>query len=54
VDYWRPKLDRNADRDGAQTLALVEAGWTVIRIWEHQAAEEGVALVLGELKRAGL
>jgi DNA mismatch endonuclease (patch repair protein) len=35
VDYWTPKLDRNRARDAADNAALVSAGWTVIRVWEH-------------------
>ena len=33
-DYWRPKLERNKQRD-AQNIRLLEAsGWRVIIIWE--------------------
>lgn len=35
TDYWNPKLERNAARDRRNTEALTSAGWTVIRIWEH-------------------
>jgi len=35
-DWWRKKLDTNVNRDRAADSALVEAGWTVIRIWEHE------------------
>jgi DNA mismatch endonuclease (patch repair protein) len=35
VDYWRPKLQRNVDRDRVVDAALASEGWTVIRIWEH-------------------
>lgn len=34
--YWLPKLRRNRDRDTAVSRQLVHAGWTVIRLWEHQ------------------
>lgn len=36
LGYWGPKLARNVERDGEQTKRLVEAGWTVIRVWEHE------------------
>jgi len=35
-DYWTPKLQRNVERDVAVTLALQDAGWTVLRFWEHE------------------
>ena len=34
--WWRHKLDTNAERDRTTDTALAEAGWTVIRIWEHE------------------
>jgi len=34
--YWQPKLARNKERDAQATLALQEAGWIVLRFWEHE------------------
>lgn len=34
--YWRAKLDRNVQRDRLNDLAFSNAGWTVIRVWEHE------------------
>jgi DNA mismatch endonuclease (patch repair protein) len=44
--FWRVKLDRNAIRDrgvgwpctncGEPTGILVEQGWIVVRVWEHE------------------
>ena len=36
--WWRLKLDNNVKRDRTTDAALAEAGWTVIRIWEHEDA----------------
>ena len=44
--YWEPKLRRNVDRDRAADAALGEAGWTVIRFWEHESIEAAVAAVV--------
>lgn len=33
-DYWIPKIQRNRDRDAANARRLVEAGWTVLVVWE--------------------
>lgn len=38
--YWQPKIARNVERDAETTLALVEAGWRVLRYWEHMPAVE--------------
>ena len=47
--YWSPKLARNVERDARNTVWLTEAGWTVVRIWEHEdvaSAMERVAAAL--------
>jgi DNA mismatch endonuclease, patch repair protein len=49
--YWRAKIGRNVERDRANEAVLVAAGWTVIRIWEHESpgdAAERIGRVLGE------
>src|SRR5262249_52856984 len=44
--YWEPKLRRNVDRDRAADTALDQAGWTVIRFWEHESIDTAVATVV--------
>lgn len=39
-EYWAVKLTRNQHRDLEDTNLLISAGWTVIRIWEHQDPAE--------------
>lgn len=34
--YWDAKIARNQERDAEQSERLVEAGWTVLRAWEHE------------------
>ena len=34
VDYWKPKLYRNRERDACNKKELEEMGWTVITVWE--------------------
>lgn len=43
--YWTPKLRRNVERDARVTAALEDAGWTVLRIWEHAELTEAVRSV---------
>lgn len=37
--YWAGKVTRNRERDLLANEALTAAGWTVVRIWEHEAPE---------------
>lgn len=39
AEFWNRKLDANARRDAAHTKALREAGWEVVRIWEHELSD---------------
>ena len=41
--YWVPKLARNEQRDRRNDEALGAAGWSVVRVWEHEPLS--VALV---------
>jgi DNA mismatch endonuclease (patch repair protein) len=34
--YWRGKIEGNRRRDYANRQRLSRAGWTVVRIWEHE------------------
>jgi DNA mismatch endonuclease (patch repair protein) len=36
-EWWREKLDRTVARDRRNDNALIAAGWTVIRVWEHES-----------------
>src|ERR1700759_3880741 len=45
--YWSSKLVRNVERDRAADAAIAEAGWTVVRLWEHWPLPEAVAQVSG-------
>jgi DNA mismatch endonuclease (patch repair protein) len=43
--YWTPKLRRNMERDQLVSKTLADAGWRVVRIWEHVSLPEAVAAV---------
>ena len=54
ASYWVPKLRRSVERDLADTESLSRAGWTVVRVWEHEHLATAVAIVekaLGESAR---
>ncbi|WP_369797372.1 very short patch repair endonuclease [Amycolatopsis sp. MJM2582] len=40
--YWTPKLRRNIERDRLADAALADAGWRVVRIWEHEDVQGAV------------
>jgi DNA mismatch endonuclease (patch repair protein) len=48
--YWKSKLAHNLSRDARVDLALREAGWTVVRVWEHVATEAAVMEVLAAVR----
>lgn len=39
-EYWTPKIARNVARDRETSELLIEAGWTVLRYWEHDPPGE--------------
>jgi DNA mismatch endonuclease (patch repair protein) len=47
--YWRPKLARNRNRDRLVTKTLADEGWSVVRVWEHEAVPEAVRTILEAL-----
>lgn len=49
--YWGPKLQRTVERDRHNTQALLAEGWVVVRVWEHESAEDGLELVVEALKQ---
>jgi DNA mismatch endonuclease (patch repair protein) len=52
-DYWQSKIDRNQRRDHEFDLRLREAGWTVVRVWEHEDVEAVAARIEALLQPSG-
>ena len=44
--WWKIKLDKNVDRDRETDQVLTAAGWTVIRVWEHEDPIEAARRVV--------
>lgn len=38
-EYWSDKITRNVERDTETSAYLQQAGWTVLRFWEHENPE---------------
>ncbi len=55
--WWEQKFEANRLRDADTDARLAQAGWRVLRFWEHddpaEAAEKVVALVRAEIRRNG-
>lgn len=41
LEYWKPKLERNAARDAANMAALIALGWRVLVLWECEIERGG-------------
>jgi len=52
--YWDAKIARNRERDRRNAEGLREMGWTVVRVWEHEAVRVGVDAVRRALARSGV
>jgi DNA mismatch endonuclease, patch repair protein len=55
--YWKAKIRRNRERDAEHRACLEAAGWTVLRIWEHEVDAEACVdciegAVRGRFRRA--
>lgn len=46
AEYWAAKLARNLERDEETNRALGEAGWLVLRAWEHELAEASAERII--------
>jgi DNA mismatch endonuclease (patch repair protein) len=49
--YWEAKIAGNMRRDADTDRILSEAGWEVVRVWEHVPATEGAASVAAAVRR---
>lgn len=51
--YWVPKIAKTRQRDAETDELLRDAGWTVIRFWEHTQPAEAATIVDRWLTRGG-
>lgn len=49
--WWDTKLAANVARDQDTDRRLAEAGWTVVRVWEHEPPEEAAVRVADVVRR---
>ncbi|MBO3100918.1 very short patch repair endonuclease [Cellulomonas fengjieae] len=51
ASLWEQKMTRNRERDERSTRLAQEAGWTVVRIWEHEISQ-GVGAAVERVRAA--
>lgn len=51
AEFWRTKIEANRKRDAETDERLAEAGWRIVRIWEHEPVEVAIQRVLAALGR---
>ncbi|MFC9752903.1 very short patch repair endonuclease [Streptomyces sp. NPDC056921] len=52
--YWSDKVARNMARDRDTNQQLADAGWTVLRFWEHESPEacaDQIVLAVSRLRQ---
>lgn len=58
AEWWASKLATNVARDRDTDRRMVEIGWTVVRIWEHEdpvgAADKVYRIVHGQSARSSM
>jgi DNA mismatch endonuclease (patch repair protein) len=46
TEFWTAKLEANTERDRRQNQLLTDAGWRVVRLWEHVSVDVGLTAVM--------
>ncbi|WP_435590827.1 very short patch repair endonuclease [Nocardia sp. bgisy118] len=49
--FWVQKIQSNQSRDRDTSSKLIDAGWTVIRVWEHEDPTDAAARIEGTIRR---
>lgn len=50
-EFWSAKIAGNTQRDLDTNRKLREAGWTVLRFWEHEDTDDIVEMIVRTVKR---
>jgi DNA mismatch endonuclease (patch repair protein) len=45
AEFWKTKIEGNRTRDADTDRRMAEAGWLVVRVWEHEDAATAAARV---------
>jgi DNA (cytosine-5)-methyltransferase 1 len=50
--WWKAKIDANKARDFDTTSRLQTAGWSVVRVWEHEKPDEAARRIVRALQES--
>ena len=53
-EYWTPKLERNVQRDVENQKKLLDSGWLVVVIWEHEVKSSKHTGIRSLLRQKGM
>lgn len=48
--WWREKIEANVARDRDTDARLAAAGWTVIRVWEHEDPQQAATRITAHIR----
>jgi len=51
AEFWRRKIEGNVERDRDTDTRLEADGWTVVRVWEHEAPADAAARIAAAVER---
>jgi DNA mismatch endonuclease (patch repair protein) len=54
ADWWRDKIEANRRRDADTDARLKEQGWSVVRVWEHEAPEPAAQTIEDAIARTAV
>lgn len=49
-EWWAAKLEANRARDADTDQRLAEAGWAVLRVWEHEDPVEAAGRIVAAVR----
>ncbi|MGO9150091.1 MAG: very short patch repair endonuclease [Acidimicrobiales bacterium] len=52
-EWWTAKLEANVRRDRDADLRLAENGWVVVRVWEHEDANQAARRIEALVRSRG-
>jgi DNA mismatch endonuclease (patch repair protein) len=53
ADWWLSKIERNKTRDLDTNARLKDAGWTVLRFWEHESPDSVAQSIIDSVRKEG-
>ncbi|MBF6194152.1 very short patch repair endonuclease [Nocardia sp. CDC186] len=52
AEFWANKISANRERDSRTNTLLRQTGWTVLRVWEHEAPDQAAGRIIAAVLEA--